>query len=66
MSSEGDVVRTRANVLVTEAMSDEEPRVFIAGRYLDTLVRRNGQWSFKERVVVCDNHHVRRSLIMPI
>jgi anthranilate 1,2-dioxygenase small subunit len=63
---DGDTIRARANVLLTEAMSDAEPTVFMVGRYLDTLVRRDGRLLFRERVVVCDNHHVRRSLIMPI
>ena len=63
---EDDAIRSRANVLVTESMSDEDPRVFVVGRYLDTLVRRDGKLRFKERIVVCDNHYVRRSLIMPV
>lgn len=62
----GDVIHARANFLVTEAMSDEEPRVFMVGRYIDTLVRRDGRLRFIERLAVCDNHHVRRSLIMPL
>ena len=66
LAVEGDIIHARANFLVTEAMSDEEPRVFMVGRYLDTLVRRDGRLLFKERLAVCDNHHVRRSLIMPI
>ena len=63
---EGDVVHARANFLVTEALSDEDPAVFLVGRYVDTLVRRDGRLLFKERIAVCDNHYVRRSLIMPI
>ena len=66
LAIEGETIRARANFLVTEAMSDEEPRVFIVGRYLDTLLRRDGRLLFKERVAVCDNHFVRRSLIMPL
>lgn len=66
LAVEGEVVSCRANFLVTEAMSDEEPRLFLVGRYIDTLVRRNGRLLFKEHVAVCDNHHVRRSLIMPV
>lgn len=66
VSREGGTIRARANVLVTESMSDEEPRVFAVGRYLDTLIERDGRLLFRERIVVCDNHHVRRSLIMPI
>jgi anthranilate 1,2-dioxygenase small subunit len=63
---DGDTIRARANFLLTEAMSDAEPTLFMVGRYLDTLVRREGRLLFRERLVVCDNHHVRRSLIMPI
>jgi anthranilate 1,2-dioxygenase small subunit len=63
---EGDVVHARANFLVTEALSDEDPKVFLVGRYLDTLVRRDGRLLLKERIAVCDNHYVRRSLIMPV
>ena len=66
LSVEDDVIRARANFLITDAMSDEDPRVFVVGRYIDTLVHRGGQLLFKERLAVCDNHHVRRSLIMPI
>jgi anthranilate 1,2-dioxygenase small subunit len=63
---DGDTIRARANFLVTEAMSDEEPRLFMVGRYFDVLTRRDGRLMFKERIAVCDNHHVRRSLIMPL
>lgn len=66
LGTDGDAIRARANFLVTESMSDEEPRVFLVGRYLDTLVRRDGRLRFRERLAVCDNHHVRRSLIMPV
>src|SRR5688572_8935854 len=31
---EGDVVRARANFLVTEALSDQDPAVFLVGRYV--------------------------------
>src|SRR6478736_4718561 len=58
---DGDVIRARANFLVIESMSDEEPRVFMVGRYIDALVRRDGALRFSERLAVCDNHHVRRS-----
>jgi len=66
LAVEGDVVHARANFLVTEALSDQDPAVFLVGRYVDTLVRRDGRLLLKERIAVCDNHYVRRSLIMPI
>ena len=66
VGAEGDVVRARANFLVTEALSDQDPTVFLVGRYVDTLVRRGSRLLFQERIAVCDNHYVRRSLIMPV
>jgi anthranilate 1,2-dioxygenase small subunit len=47
-------------------MSDADPTLFLVGRYLDTLVRRGGRLLFRERLAICDNHHVRRSLIVPV
>jgi len=66
VAQDGDAIRARANFLVTEAMSDADPTVFIVGRYDDILVRREGRLLFRQRLAVCDNHHVRRSLIMPL
>lgn len=63
---EGDGVRARANFLVTEAMSDAEPRVLMVGRYIDRLVQRGSRWLFKERLAVYDNYRVYRSLIVPV
>lgn len=66
LAVDGDSVRTRCNFLVTESMSDSEPAIFLVGQYLDVAVRRGDRWLFRERVAVCDNHHVRRSLIVPV
>jgi anthranilate 1,2-dioxygenase small subunit len=63
---DGETVRTRANFLVTESMSDADPTLFLVGQYLDTVVRRGERWLFRERLAICDNHHVRRSLIVPV
>lgn len=62
----GQTVRTRTNFLVMESMSDANPAVFVVGQYLDMVVRRDDRWLFRERVAVCDNHHIRRSLIVPV
>jgi anthranilate 1,2-dioxygenase small subunit len=59
-------IHARANFLITEAMSDADPTVFLVGEYLDVLVRDGGQLKFKQRLAVYDNHHVRRSLIVPV
>jgi len=66
LAANGDAVRTRTNFLVTESMADANPVIFAVGQYLDLVVRHGERWLFRERVAVLDNHHVRRSLIVPI
>lgn len=63
---DGDRIRCTANFLVTEAMSDAEPTLHLVGRYLDTLVRRDGRLWIRERSAVYDNYRVVRSLIVPV
>jgi anthranilate 1,2-dioxygenase small subunit len=63
---DGGDIHVRANFLVTEAMSDADPTVFLVGQYLDVLVREGDSLKFKQRLAVFDNHHVRRSLIVPV
>ncbi|MBI2726260.1 MAG: nuclear transport factor 2 family protein [Polaromonas sp.] len=55
-----------ANFLITEAMSDKDPTVFMVGQYLSILVRTDGHLKFRQHLAIYDNHHVRRSLIVPI
>ncbi|WP_233839207.1 aromatic-ring-hydroxylating dioxygenase subunit beta [Paraburkholderia sp. ZP32-5] len=59
-------IHVRTNFMVTEAMLDADPIVFIVGQYLDVLVREGEQLKFRQRLAVFDNHHIRRSLIMPV
>ncbi|AEI82663.1 dioxygenase small subunit (plasmid) [Cupriavidus necator N-1] len=59
-------IHARGNFLLTEAMSDADPTVFLVGQYIDVLVRVGGTLKFRQRLAVFDNHHVRRSLIVPV
>lgn len=59
-------IHVRANFLVTEAMSDTDPTIFLVGEYLDILVNDGQALKFKQRLAVFDNHHVNRSLIVPV
>jgi anthranilate 1,2-dioxygenase small subunit len=63
---DGDDIHVRANFLVTEAMSDRDPTVFLVGQYIDIVVRREARLMFRQHLAVYDNHHVRRSLIVPV
>lgn len=63
---DGDEIHARGNFMITEAMSDMDPTLFLVGQYLDVLVRDANVLKFKQRLAVFDNHHVSRSLIVPV
>ena len=65
-STEGGVIRSRANYCVLQTLLDEETKVFQSGRYVDVLVREEGRLSFRERHCVFDTTVVSNSLIYPV
>src|SRR3546814_3721627 len=62
----GGDIHVRVNFMITEAMSDQDLVVFLAGQYIDVVVREGDTFKFKQHLAVYDNHHVRRSLIVPV
>ena len=60
------VIPVRANYAVFQTLVDEPTQVFNVGRYLDQLVREDGQLKFKEKLCVFDSVLVPGSLIYPL
>lgn len=60
------LIAVRANYAVFQTLVDEPTQVFNVGRYLDQLVRENGQLKFKEKLCVFDSLLVPGSLIYPL
>lgn len=65
-AAEGDMITARASFCILETLVDEPTRVFMSGRYLDRLVRVDGQLKFSERIGVFDSNLVLNTLVMPI
>ena len=59
-------IRAAANFAVFETVIDEPTRVFVAGRYLDQLVRVGDQLRFARKQCVLDSPLILGSLIYPI
>ncbi|SFB89954.1 anthranilate 1,2-dioxygenase small subunit [Polaromonas sp. OV174] len=59
-------IRTQANFLIIESMSDQEPMVNMVGRYIDRIVLENGSLKIKSRDCVYDNYQILTSLIIPV
>ena len=65
-SIEGDVIKSQANFMITEALSDQEPTVNLVGQYQDVIVRTDKGLLLQRRDCVYDNYRIRNSLIIPV
>jgi len=59
-------MRVRCGFMVIESVSDEEPRILLAGHYLDWVVRQPEGLKFRERLCVYDNFRIYNSLVFPV
>jgi 3-phenylpropionate/cinnamic acid dioxygenase small subunit len=62
----GNVLHVSANYSINEVLADELPRLFMIGRYLDTLEYVEGTWLFREKRCVFDSTLVPNSIIYPV
>lgn len=56
----------RTNFVIIEAMSDDEPQIYMSGTYEDEIVAQDSQLKFSKRVCVYDNYRIRTSLVYPV
>ena len=66
LGEDAGIVRTEANYLVIRTKTGELSEVFNTGRYLDKLVREDGELKFAERLCIFDSELIANSLIYPI
>ena len=59
-------IDVRANFSVFETLPDELTRVFMVGRYVDTLTFVKGQLKFHEKLCVYDSALISASLVYPV
>jgi salicylate 5-hydroxylase small subunit len=64
--STGESMTVEANYAVFETPLNEPTRVFNVGRYLDRIVRQDGQLKFAEKHCIFDSLLVLNSIILPI
>lgn len=62
----GEVIRSSASVMLTEAMIDRDPVLALTGRYIDEIVTANGQLRFRQRLCIYDNYRIFQNLIFPL
>lgn len=64
--SDDGLIRTQVNYLVIRTRPNEPSEVYNAGRYIDVIVRENGQLKFREKLCVFDSELILNSIIYPI
>ena len=62
----GDVIRSSAAFMLTEAMIDRDPILALTGRYIDEIVSENGKLVFRQRLCIYDNYRIVQNLIFPL
>ena len=60
------VIRTQVNYLVLRTRQNDPTELFNTGRYIDTIVRENGQLKFREKLCVFDSELIPNSIIYPL
>lgn len=65
-SADAETVAAEANFCVLQTLNDEFTQVFMAGRYIDRLVRQGGRLRFTEKLCVFDTNLVPNSLVIPL
>ncbi|MCY0854787.1 anthranilate 1,2-dioxygenase small subunit AndAd [Cupriavidus sp. D39] len=66
LNQSADVVETQSSYIVVQTRTDGESFVYQAGRYLDRVVRRDGQWRYASKRVIYDTSRVQTLLATPI
>ena len=62
----GDALDVIANFLVIRTMQDGDMTLFAAGRYVDTVTRRDGTWKFAHKTVVLDSRRIDTLFAIPL
>lgn len=65
-SASADEIESEADFCVLETLVDQPTRVFLTGRYLDRLVRQDGELLFRQRHCVFDSNLILNTLVVPV
>lgn len=66
LGEENGEIRAQTNYLVLQTLLDGETRIYNAGKYLDRIVRVDGQLRFKEKLCIFDTYRIQTLMVTPI
>ena len=60
------VIQAQSNYVVFQTLLDGETRIYNAGKYVDQIVRVDGELRFKEKLCVFDTNRIQTLMVTPI
>jgi anthranilate 1,2-dioxygenase small subunit len=66
LGEQGGVITAQTNYGVFQTLLDGETRVYNTGKYVDKIVRVNGQLRFKEKLCVFDTYRIQTLMVTPL
>jgi anthranilate 1,2-dioxygenase small subunit len=66
ISEQDGVISAEGNYLVLQTRMDGATKIFNAGKYIDEMVRVNGQIKYQKKTCVFDTHLIQTLLVTPI
>lgn len=60
------IIHAESNYLVLQTRMDGETRIYNAGKYIDQVVRVDGQLKYLKKTCVFDSHLIQTLLVTPI
>ena len=66
LGEENGEIRAQTNYLVLQTLLGGETRIYNAGKYLDRIVRVDGQLKFKEKLCIFDTYRIQTLMVTPI
>ena len=66
LDQSGDIIRVQSNYLVLQTLLDGDTKIYNAGKYVDQIVRVDGELKFKERLCIFDTYRIQTLMVTPI
>lgn len=60
------VIHAEGNYLVLQTRMDGDTKIFNAGKYVDEIVRVDGQLKYRKKTCIFDTHRIQTLLVTPI
>ncbi|RLA16031.1 MAG: hypothetical protein DRQ52_00515 [Gammaproteobacteria bacterium] len=60
------MITVQSNYLVLQTLLDGETKVYNAGKYVDEIVREDGELKFKKKHCIFDTYRIQTLMVTPI